>query len=396
MRTGGRGVLAAAAAAALTALTVLYVASEGGERFASAAPASRVHELFARVAREQVRVNNWDLGCHDLFPLLPYLRAMQYSDRDVALVLDVGAHEGSDALAVFRSFVPVDGMCRGLSSDRLQVQVISVEAESSTHCKLANNTAGISDGSFLGLRVALSDRVGMQRYAPVAGGEQSSLVGELSPSPWVDAACFGACLAQGDGWLDSNDRLQPMREQLKASECETRCVQDHISAHDLLSSMRRCDDGPMDSAVHTLTVDAMYHATRSWRRASRVTLLKVDAECFSSKVVFGAVGLMRAQQVSFVLFEVCNSAHLRQVSEFASGLGYACFLLTPAVLLPVDPTPADRQGRRFWYEALDHVQSSWWANALCGIRGDKRLRELWNMYHAHSIDLIDSFELLGL
>ena len=58
-----------------------------------------------------------------------------------------------------------------------------------------------------------------------------------------------------------------------------------------------------------------------------------------------------------------------------SELDYACFIISPKVLIPVHPED-------WWYDHLDTFERNWWGNGICGIRGSSSLSMLFRMFHS--------------
>lgn len=105
----------------------------------------------------------------------------------------------------------------------------------------------------------------------------------------------------------------------------------------------------------------------------RIHLLKIDAEGYDPMVLRGARRLLRARRVKFVVFEYDvvwrTSGHnltLRAATEELHALGYSCFLMMKAALLPLSG--------RWWQKVYDSVE---WGNIFCG--------------HSHDHDLFDAY-----
>jgi len=127
--------------------------------------------------------------------------------------------------------------------------------------------------------------------------------------------------------------------------------------------------------VPAWTLDA--HLDSLGEGSAPVLLLKVDAEGFDSHVLRGAARLLRERRATFVSFEYNHKwrsdpdkATLHDVVERLRDVGYLCWLMTPAHLLPLSG--------RWWMEEYEF----WgWSNVVCSRSGQSDgalLLSWWN------------------
>jgi len=168
----------------------------------------------------------------------------------------------------------------------------------------------------------------------------------------------------------------------------------HRGAGDLLAGLSRHPDRHlMPNAeledrlveVELVTLDSVFH-----QRGTSVHLLKVDAEGQDPLVLRGARRLLSRFQIKFIVFEYDvawrEAGHgllPRDVIEELRDLGYICFLMTSAALLPVFGM--------WWLNAYETIT---WGNFFCGQERDHDLFDAYVSYGTNNYTL--AFALTSL
>jgi len=126
-----------------------------------------------------------------------------------------------------------------------------------------------------------------------------------------------------------------------------------------------------------VTVDVVT-LDETFGRNVRVHLLKIDAEGYDPLVLRGARRLLRMRQVKFIVFEYdvawISAGHnltLQAAVQEVYSIGYSCFLMTKAALLPLYD---------FWWQSV--YDSISWGNVFCGQSDD---HDLFDAYLAQGV-----------
>jgi len=167
----------------------------------------------------------------------------------------------------------------------------------------------------------------------------------------------------------------------------------HRGAGDLLSGLSQHPDrhlmpnGEFEDRVvevELVTLDSLFD------RRTFVHLLKVDAEGHDPLVLRGARRLLSRFQIKFIVFEYDvawrEAGHgllPRVVIEELRDLGYVCFLMTKAALLPVFG--------KWWLNAYETIT---WGNFFCGQERDHDLFDAYMAYGTNNYTL--AFALTNL
>ena len=321
-----------------------------------------LREMFEQVVETEVRFNHWGLGCSDLTILAPYFRAIsdKYASegkRNTRLIFDVGANNGDDAESILGAFHKIVGMCGGFA---VPFKLISVEPSPQVFCEL-DDLAREKKWEFpaqdmLRLNIALSDVTGYLSFRD-PGNEGGRLV---------------------DG---TDQELGPMTADFLQNV--TKC-----SMSNGTNTNHALDDSRI-TVVPTFTMDLLVSSLKDlniFQQDDDIFVLKIDTEGHDVNVLRGAKQLLEEMRITFVIFETYTNALTKQVAELMGANGYLCFIISPAMLLPIHTED-------WWYSHLEKPLS-WWGNGVCGIRGSKSLGMLWRMFHSSNSSLVNAYELL--
>lgn len=167
---------------------------------------------------------------------------------------------------------------------------------------------------------------------------------------------------------------------------------------DFLQNVTKCSmsketnhtlDNNRITVVPTFTMDLLVLSLKDlniFQQDDDIFVLKIDTEGHDVNVLRGAKQLLQEKRITFVVFETYTNVLTKQVAELMGANGYLCFIISPAMLLPIHTED-------WWYSHLEKPLS-WWGNGVCGIRGSKSLGMLWRMFHSDNSSLVDAYELL--
>ena len=323
---------------------------------------TELRDYYKELVEEQVRFNNWDMGCADLALLGPYFRVIldrldTGRRKERRLMFDVGANNGQDAATIMGVFKKIVGMCKTWSTE---FTVVSIEPSPQVFCELEELVA--EEGwkapaqEIIRLNVGMSAETGFLRFRD-PGDEGGRL---------IDA-------------VQTDDTLGPVMTQ---DEFENMSQCKHTG--------NRTIDYNRVTTVPTYTMDTLVPALESLGnpivpKGKEIFFLKIDTEGHDKFVIQGARNLLEEKRIVFVLFEVWTNEYLREIVEFMSELDYACFIISPKVLIPVHPED-------WWYDHLDTFERNWWGNGICGIRGSSSLSMLFRIFHSDNDFLLKAHD----
>lgn len=327
--------------------------------------------FFVETVENVVRRGNFDMGCSDLSPLAPYLRAimdrLHRKEKSRAkrnsnrLIFDVGANTGQDAETIMGLFHQPVGMCKNYG---ITFTAISIEPSPKLFCSITKLVEGKGwkspEQQFIGLNIGMSDTTGKSEFED-NGREDGRLVDVVRDNKTTDQ--------QQEQTLMEFDDFQ------KLSTCQL---------HD--NSERRI--------VQTYTMDALVSSLQKMKEVSTVTpsddifLLKIDAEGYDEFVIKGAGNLLAEKRIEFVLFEIKYNFQLFETIKFLDTHDYLCFIIHPEFLIPI-------HHKDWWYDKLNNnLKDYWWGNAICGVRGRESLSMLYKMYTIDNEFLLNAHDVI--
>eukprot|EP00521_Asterionellopsis_glacialis_P017443 CAMPEP_0195305438 /NCGR_PEP_ID=MMETSP0707-20130614/36260_1 /TAXON_ID=33640 /ORGANISM="Asterionellopsis glacialis, Strain CCMP134" /LENGTH=344 /DNA_ID=CAMNT_0040369559 /DNA_START=189 /DNA_END=1223 /DNA_ORIENTATION=- len=293
---------------------------------------SDLRDYYKQKVEENVGFNNWNMGCSDLRLLGPYFRAImdRLPKKPHRLLFDVGANNGQDAEEIMGLFQEHMGLCKSWSPD---VTVVSIEPSPQVFCELEelaakNGWEASEKGKIIRMNVGMSEETGFLRFQD-PGNEGGQLLDSVKSS--------------------GNQTLGPTMtpEELRTM---TQCKH----------SSNRTLDHERITIVPTYTMDvlitALEEAHPMVKKGSEIFFLKIDTEGHDKFVMMGARNLLEQKRIVFVLFEVWTNERIREIASFMDELDYACFIISPKVLLPIHP-------ENWWYDHLDE-ELHWWGNGV--------------------------------
>jgi len=323
-----------------------------------------LRDYYKQQVEEHVSFNNWDMGCSDLGLLGSYFRAILDRlntgvPKKLRLLFDVGANNGQDAETIMALFHKQVGMCQPYSSP---FTVVSIEPSPQVFCELQELAVkkgwkASNKGEMIRLNVGMSQETGFLRFLD-PGNEGGKLIGSVKSS--------------------NNQTLGPFMTQDQFRNI-TQCK--HTG--------NRTIDHNRVTMVPTYTMDTLVLALENLvhpmvPKGSEIFFLKIDTEGHDKFVIRGARNMLAQKRIIFVLFEVWTNASIREIASFMDELNYACFIISPKVLIPVHP-------KNWWYDHLDN-ELHWWGNGVCGIRDSSSLSMLFRMFHSDNDFLLQAHD----
>lgn len=297
---------------------------------------------FNKTVVENVKWNNWFMGCNDLAIAASYYRAVFDRLRTKhrvqgkkQLIFDIGANNGQDAATIFGAFHRVEGMCANIN--HIDYMLIAVEPSPKVFCELKRvikKKAWDEDHAtnVYFLNIALSDVSGNLKFLDTGNEDGKLLSSEQTNSKDLMSS------------TDFNT-IQNCQEESTPNQGDN-SVQDE----------RMPIQEENVSIVKTYTFDLLVESLEKLNivtEQDNVFLIKVDAEGHDFKVLKGAQNLFQQKRVTFVLFEASSNGMVKEIVEFMKPRGYLCFLFTPSQMVPIEVD-------KWWYNHLDEFQRSWW------------------------------------
>ena len=333
--------------------------------------------MYTAFVEEEVRFNNWNLGCNDLQFLAPHFKAIvdrmgwekitQLQSPERQLVVDVGANTGDDATAILGSFRSVQGMCLNWGSPLL---LLSIEPSPKVFCELVQamqkqpRLSQFEDVHLL--NIALSSQSGNLIFQD-PGNEGGRLIGKNISNP------FHSNPMTYDTWT-------------KVTKCQlpSNNIQNHTVDYDRHTIVPTYT---LDLLMDSLEILGKLGHRQNSSLTDRIFVLKIDTEGHDYDVLLGGKQLLQQKRVDFVIFETSNNSLLKASIKFMAAVGYECYLLAPKWLVPL-------HAEHHWYQHMDNYTTDWWGNALCAISGSKTMGMLWRSYHSDDLQMVNSFEIL--
>lgn len=301
-----------------------------------------LYNQFNKTVVENVKWNNWFMGCNDLAIAAPYYRAVFDKLRTKhrvqgkkQLIFDVGANNGQDAATIFGAFHKVEGMCA--NTNHIDYMLVAVEPSPKVFCELKRvikkKAWGEDHKSYAYfLNIALSDVSGNLKFLDTGNEDGKLLSSEQTNSKDLMSS------------TDFNT-VQNCQEESTPSQADTSVQDERMSIQEENVSI-----------VQTYTFDLLVESLEKLNivtEQDNVFLIKVDAEGHDFKVLKGAQNLFQQKRVTFVLFEASSNGMVKEIVEFMKPSGYLCFLFTPSQMVPVEVD-------KWWYDYLNAFQRSWW------------------------------------
>jgi len=136
------------------------------------------------------------------------------------------------------------------------------------------------------------------------------------------------------------------------------------------ASLTPKSSGQQGVEVEVLTLDGFFS------KPLMIHFLKIDAEGYDPLVLRGARSLLKRKRVKFIVFEygihwgrAAHGISLQAAVMELFRLGYGCFLMTRAALIPLFD--------QWWQEGY---AANDWANVFCGLLGTPATFEAYIAY----------------
>ena len=318
-----------------------------------------LNRFYTESIESEVAWDKKNMGCSDLNVLAPYVRIVmdRYNYKRRQLIFDVGANKGQDSSMVLGVFQQVIGMCQSHGNS---FKVVSIEPSPKVFCQLEElaQRKGWLPSESLRLNIALSDKSGVVQFSD-PGREGGALQGSVL----TDLPDFSA---------EDLDRVMSCRinDSKSYSVDEERTI--NVTTY------------TMDQLVKSLESPSLYEIIHP---DDHILILKIDTEGHDLYVIKGSNHLLANKRISFVLFEVWTNPNLKAIVEFMDQHDYLCFIIFPAMLVPVHAVS-------WWYPHLDNFTEDWWGNGFCGIRNSPSLSLLYKAFHADNDFLMGAHDLV--
>jgi len=324
-----------------------------------------LREFYKQQVEQQVKHNNWNMGCADLALLGPYFRAIldrldSGKPKERRLLFDVGANNGQDADTIMGNFHKIVGICNSFSTS---FTVVSIEPSPQVFCELEELVAKRGweppAQEIIRLNIGMSDETGFLRFSD-PGDEGGKLLGAVKH-------------------IQNRTLGDTMTEEEFKTMTQCKDTGDHNIDHHRITTVPTYSMDTLVAALQSLNQPLL-------QKGNEIFFLKIDTEGHDKSVIKGAGNLLAQKRIVFVLFEVWNNANIRDIVDFMDKRDYACFIISPKMLIPVHP-------QNWWYDHLNtDIKGNWWGNGVCGIRGSSSLSMLFRMFHSDNDFLLKAHD----